>query len=169
MIKVPDIGLRSRLNILEGHDVPFDMTKLRVPGSLVLAYIPQGMREGYKSVTRMKCRPCAFMGYEENSDAYRLWDLNAKCDILAAREHCISHQGEMPFKESKNWTDEQVGQPRHFWWPPIGDLTKEQRAMYGYPESSDAKEDQEAVSGGGVPFLGGFEASGLAHHCEAGE
>ena len=62
IIKSEDGTLRSRVNILEGHDVPFDMTRLRVPGSLVLVYIHQGLRVGYKSVTRMKCRPCAFMG-----------------------------------------------------------------------------------------------------------
>ena len=49
--------------------------------------------------------------------------------------------------------------------------------MYGYPESTDAKGDQpspphvphEVVSGGDVPSFGGFEASGLAHHCEVSD
>jgi hypothetical protein len=140
----------SRKNLLEGNKIPYDLNNLHVLGCLVLAYIPTKHREGPNSITRMVCRPCVMVGYDQNSDALRLWDLNHKCVRLAAAQHCIAHYGEFPFRNTKNWTQKQVKDPRHFWGPSCGPLTEYERTFYNL--GSEQETDHDGANGGSVEF-----------------
>ena len=131
-----------------------DLSLFHTLGCLVLAWIPVTVREGGKSFTRLKSRTCALVGYLETSDGFRLYDLKHRCVVKACPQHCVVHEGEYPFKNSLNWTAEQLAMPRHFCWPSVGNLTKEESSVY-------ASQDGGWLEHAEVPEPGGAGGPGL--------
>lgn len=86
-------------------------------------YIPVDLRDGGKQPGQRKAMRGVMIGYEDGTDAYRVWDLQDKIVRRVSFAFTIAHEGYYPFRDKVNWTVEMKADPKNFW--PDGMLNAE--------------------------------------------
>jgi hypothetical protein len=123
----------SRKNLLQGNRNPANLQILMPFGTSVTCYIPTDTRVGGKGPYQRKSFHGALMGYEPNSPAYRVWDIEARKIRVVSYNFTICHEGFYPFKEKKNWPTECVTDPEYF-SPEFGVSTRREWEKYDFTE-----------------------------------
>ena len=86
----------SRKNLLQGNRVPANLEILMAFGTSVTCYIPVDRRVGGKNPSQRKSFHGVLMGYEANSPAYRVWDIEARKMRVVSYNFTIAHEGFYP-------------------------------------------------------------------------
>ena len=155
----------SRKNRLEGHKRPFNLEHLMAFGTAATCYIPVIRRSGGKQPGQRRSFKGAIIGYEENMEAYRVWDFSDKKIRVVSYCFAVCHEGFYPFKDKTNWPPESVGGPSSFAPSIKSILDSGEWLAYGFTEeetdevlskipipASDEKFESETP-----PYTGGSE------------
>ena len=101
-------------NKLEGVVNPFSLKHLVAFGTQCTCYIPPPRRSGKKQPGQVKSMEGVILGYVDDMNAYKVWDLKEKKVREVSFYFTVVSEGFFPFKNKKNWPEEEEKEPTSF-------------------------------------------------------
>ena len=146
----------SPRKILEPGSRVFNLNWLVPFGTLATCYIPKERRVGGKTPAQKRSFKGAVVGYEDNMDAYRVYDFEAKKIRAISFSFAIVQEGFFPFRSRKDWEKDWEGEPVTFY--PTRESVLDEKEWGGF--DFDSEEEAEVLSGNTFLFtLSGAKTS----------
>ena len=93
---------------------PFSLKHLVAFGTQCTCYIPPPRRSGKKQPGQVKSMEGVILGYVDDMNAYKVWDLKEKKVREVSFYFTVVSEGFFPFKNKKNWPEEEEKEPTSF-------------------------------------------------------
>jgi hypothetical protein len=133
----------SRRCQFEGHNVLWDFNNARAVGSLAIVWIPPNNREAGKTWSQKKAWKGILLGYDSHSlKAYRVWDPKRGKIRGVPYEFNTSLEHVFPWKDKKNWSQEDLDCPSAYIPEPDHLLVAEEWGLFDF----DTTENAQAVN-----------------------
>ena len=133
----------SPRKVLEPGSRPFNLNWLVPFGTLCTCYIPKEKRVGGETPAQKRSFKGAVIGYEENMDAYRVYDFEAKKIRQISFSFAIVQEGFFPFRNRKEWEKDWGEEPVSFY--PTRESVLDEKEWEGFGFSGE--EEGEVLSG----------------------